>query len=109
MTFTRVVLFIHMGLLLLLYGPSLRLDFGMLLFMAVVILSSKYLQPSSIGQGCSKRSGWSGYGQTNNRAGNLNICLVFILCLGLVGIINERVIFLDILFEAETTRTGAIN
>ena len=59
-------------------------------------------------QGRTKRSGWSGHGRTNNRAGNfLYYFLLFVLvffCPDLAGIIIEPVILFDILLETEKTQ-----
>ena len=57
-------------------------------------------------QGRSKRSGWSGHGRTNNRAGNFYFVHFFSIFFGpdLAEIIIEPVILFDILFETEKTQ-----
>ena len=52
-------------------------------------------------QGRSKRSGWSGHGRTNNRAGKFFI-YIFIIVFGRNN--NRAGIFVDIIFETETTQ-----
>ena len=59
-------------------------------------------------QGRSKRSGWSGHGRTNNRAGKFYfIFLIFLnFLLYFFGRNNNRAgIFFDIIFETETTQS----
>ena len=61
-----------------------------------------------IGQGRSKRSGWSGHGRTNNGAGKFYfIFLIFLyFLLYFFGRNNNRAgIFFDISFETETTQS----
>ena len=50
-------------------------------------------------QGRSKRSGWSGHGRTNNRAGKFNLIFLFSYIFYFFGRNNNRAgIFLSILF-----------
>ena len=66
------------------------------------------LREANVFQGRSKRSGWSGHGRTNNRAGKFYfIFLIFVnVLLYFFGRNNNRAgIFSDIIFETETTQS----